>query len=360
MQLRVIRFIGLCNNTGMNKLYSQAAFSRPTDRPPVWMMRQAGRYLPEYRAIREDYGFLDMMKTPDLATEITLQPIRRFGMDAAILFSDILVTAEALGSQLHFVEKKGPVIDNPIRTKSDADNLPEVSMLEEADFVFKAIRQLRPELDALNTPLLGFCGAPFTVASYMVEGGSSPDLMTTKQLIGSDPQVLHTLLSKLTDISIEYLNEQIKCGVHGVQIFDTWASHLSRKDFEEFSLPYIKRIVENLEKPDDVAVAVYCRHSASFAPAISASIPINVMSLDWQCDLTEMRAQIPSQIALQGNLDPLLLYAEPEVLMPRVDAILESMRHENGFIFNLGHGVTPKTPIDNVKRVIDRVKSFSR
>lgn len=344
----------------MSYLYTQAAFSETCERPPVWMMRQAGRYLPEYRKIREDYGFLEMMKTPDLATEITLQPLRRFGMDVAILFSDILVTAEALGSQLHFVEKKGPVIDNPVRTKADTDNLPNVSMLDEADFVFKAIRQLRPELDAINTPLLGFCGAPFTVASYMVEGGSSPDLMTTKKLIGSDPEVLHTLLSKLTDLSIEYLNEQIRCGVHGVQIFDTWASHLSRKDFEEFCLPYIKRIVENIEKPANVAVAVYCRHSASFAPKIASSMPINVMSLDWQCDLTEMRERIPSNIALQGNLDPLLLYAEPEVLMPRVHAILESMRDHNGFIFNLGHGVTPKTPIDNVKRVIDAVKSFSR
>jgi uroporphyrinogen decarboxylase len=324
------------------------------------MMRQAGRYLPEYRAIREDYGFLDMMKTPDLATEITLQPIRRFGMDAAILFSDILVTAEALGSQLHFVEKKGPVIDNPVRTQKDADNLPDVSMLEEAHFVFKAIKQLRPELDALNTPLLGFCGAPFTVASYMVEGGSSPDLMTTKKLIGSDPKVLHTLLDKLTELSIEYLNEQIKCGVHGVQIFDTWASHLSREDFEEFSLPYIKRIVEGLKKPDDVAVAVYSRHSASFAPKIAASMPINIMSLDWQCDLLEMRERIPAHIALQGNLDPLLLYADASVVKERTEAILESMRDHHGFVFNLGHGVTPKTPIDNVKLVIDTVQAFSR
>ena len=344
----------------MSYLYTQAAFSETCDRPPIWMMRQAGRYLPEYRAIREDYGFLDMMKTPDLATEITLQPLRRFGMDAAILFSDILVTAEALGSQLHFVEKKGPVIDNPVRTQEAANALPTVSIQEEAHFVFDAIRQLRPELDKINTPLLGFCGAPFTVASYMVEGGSSPDLMTTKQLIGSDPQVLHTLLDKLTELSIEYLNEQIKCGVHGVQIFDTWAGHLSREDFETFSLPYIKRIVEGLKKPDDVAVAVYCRHSASFAPSIASSMPINVMSLDWQCDLAEMRDRIPSSIALQGNLDPLLLYADPSVLKPRVESILESMRNHHGFIFNLGHGVTPKTPIDNVKLVVDTVQSFSR
>jgi uroporphyrinogen decarboxylase len=339
--------------------YLDAAASKKTDRPPIWLMRQAGRYLPEYRTLRQKYSFMEMMKTPDLATEVTLQPIRRYGFDAAILFSDILTTAEALGATLAFVEKKGPVISNPIRTDDDLRKLNSQPISEYASFVYQAIKQLLPELSKLNVPLIGFAGAPFTVASYMVEGGSSPDLKETKRLIGHTPKLLHQLLDKLTIETIAYLGGQIEAGVHAVQLFDTWAGLLSFEDFKTFALPYTQRIITQLKTDyPHIPITVFCRHSTTFSPLL-CQLPIDVISLDWQTDLHWAKASIPDHIAIQGNLDPGLLLASQDILTKRVQYILNTMADRPGYIFNLGHGVTPDVPIDAVKRVVELVKEHT-
>ncbi len=340
----------------MNSLYLDAATCKPTSRPPIWMMRQAGRYLPEYRALRQQHGFMQMMKTPELATEITVQPIRRFGMDAAILFCDILVTAEALGSQLHFDEGIGPVIDNPIRTAEDLLLMHQPDVEDVIGYVAKAIHMIKKELASTGTPLIGFCGAPFTVASYMIEGRGSVDLKKVKTIIGNQPEVLMALLDKLTDVSITYLTMQAKAGVNALQIFDTWAGLLSYRDFETFALPPIKRMIAAL-KPLGLPISVYCRHSGTFAPLL-ATTGASVISLDWQCNLADMRVLIPETIGLQGNLDPYLLLASEPVLKQRVIEILESMRGKPGFIFNLGHGVFPEVNPERVRLVVETVREW--
>lgn len=338
----------------MTQHYLNACFSKNSSQVPIWMMRQAGRYLPEYRAIRTQYGFMQMMKTPRIACDVTMQPIHRFQMDAAILFSDILVTAEALGSQLHFDEGIGPVIDNPVRSMADVMVIQMPSVSEKIGYVAEAIELILQELKAFETPLIGFCGAPFTVASYMIEGRGSSDLKNVKRLIGAEPKVLARLLDLLTEVSISYLQMQVDAGVNALQIFDTWAGLLSYDDFKTFALPAISKIVAAL-KPSGVPIAVYCRHSDTFAPLL-ATTGVNVISLDWQCDIAQMRKKIPNTIALQGNLDPYLLLASPDILRQRVVKILEDMKGCPGFIFNLGHGVFPDVDPESVKLVVETVR----
>ncbi len=341
----------------MLSLYERAARNEATSRPPIWMMRQAGRYLPEYRALREKYSFLQMMRTPELATEITLQPIRRFGFDAAILFSDILVTASALGSDLDFVEKKGPVISNPIRTLQDVQALQIIPAEQSIYYVMDAIKLLLPELKATGTPLIGFCGAPFTVASYMIEGGSSADLTRTKQMIGNDPACFQALMDVLTDISISYLNAQIKAGVQALQIFDTWAGLLSWADFNTFIIPSLRRLIEGLDNPNQIPISVFSRSTSTFGPVLS-KLPIQVLSVDWQSSLPDLRSRLRQDLAIQGNLDPGLLLADPRILKARVLNILNDMHPFKGFIFNLGHGITPNVNPDHVKCVVDTVQNY--
>lgn len=340
----------------MNQDYLNACYCKDVSKTPVWMMRQAGRYLPEYRNIRSQYGFMQMMKTPAIACDITLQPIRRFGMDAAILFSDILTTAEALGSQLHFDEGIGPVIDNPIRTIDDVNTISIPNVTHSIGYVAEAIHLIQQELNSFNTPLIGFCGAPFTVASYMIEGKGSTELKQVKRIIGNNPEILISLLDKLTDISIAYLKMQVEAGVNAIQIFDTWAGLLSHDDFKQFALPAITKIVSAI-KPLGVPIAVYCRHSDTFAPLL-ATTGVNVISLDWQCDIVQMREKIPAHIALQGNLDPYLLLSSPDILKERVTKLVLSMKGKPGYIFNLGHGVFPDVPPDSVKLVVDTISEI--
>ncbi len=339
-------------------VYLNALLLENLSRPPVWMMRQAGRYLPEYRKLREKYKFMEMMKTPDLATEITLQPIKRYGFDAAILFSDILTTAESLGAKLDFIEKKGPVISNPIRTIDDINKLKSQPIAIYAQFVYQAIKQIKQALPD-NTPLIGFAGAPFTVASYMIEGGASPDLKQTKLLIGNEPDVLHELLKKLTTETTQYLIHQINAGVDVIQIFDTWAGLLSFDDFNTFSLPYIKSIVTEIKtKFPTIPISIYCKYSTTFSPLL-CQLPINCISLDWQTSLTWAKDNIPNHIAIQGNLDPALLRANHDVLKSRVLSILDTMSNRNGYIFNLGHGITPDIPFESVQLLVDTIKGYS-
>jgi len=354
--MNVLPFISIMSTTSTTLYLSATTCTNHTGRPPIWMMRQAGRYMPQYRAIREKYDFLQMIRTPELATEITLQPITHFHFDAAILFSDILVTAEAIGAPVQFIEKKGPVFDHPIRSLQDIDALTTTATCEKLSYVTDAIKLLRPRLDSLNVPLIGFAGAPFTVAAYMIEGQSSPDLKLMKTLMFSEPHIAHALLEKLTTVTIDYLNAQIDAGVHALQLFDTWASHLSWADYQIFSLHYISKIVAGLKK--SVPLTIFCKGSGVFAPLIT-QLPIQVLGLDWNCDLSYIRQHVGPKFALQGNLDPYWMLGEPAQLLATVEKLLVSMHGDPGFIFNLGHGIMPDIPMDNVRRVVDFVQAYA-
>jgi len=336
----------------MNTLFLDALKCESTSsRPPVWLMRQAGRYMPEYRALRMKYPFLQMCHTPELAAEVTLLPIRTFGMDAAILFSDILVIPEALKVGLHFDEGKGPIIENPLTSAADIDNLPPPDISEALQYVAEAIRLLKPEL---KIPLIGFSGAPFTVASYMIEGGTNRTLSKTKQWMFRDPGSFHRLLDHLATCTINYLNMQIEAGVDAIQLFDSWANVLAHAQFCDFSLEYLKRILAGLSRPD-IPVILFCRGSSVFAPELASLSPAGV-SLDWNVDLPQMRQIIPRNIALQGNLDPFVLYAPHDVIKKEVRSLLDRMKGEPGYIFNLGHGIFPDVSPDAVRVLVEEIK----
>ncbi|MFQ5728772.1 MAG: uroporphyrinogen decarboxylase [Waddliaceae bacterium] len=337
----------------MIQLFLDALHCRNQSRTPIWLMRQAGRYIPEYRAIRQKHSFLEMCRQPELAAEITSLPIRIFGMDAAILFSDILVIPDALGVGVHFKDGTGPIIERPLNGAGDVKALPKPNIREVLNYVGKAIRYVTPEL---KVPLIGFCGGPFTVASYMVEGGSSRDFKKTKQWMFRDPVSFHELLSKITEASIEYLRLQIDSGVQAIQIFDSWANVLDYPSFRDFSLEYLRRMMLALVD-SKIPVIIFCRGSSCFAKDI-AEIHPNGISLDWNANLVKMRSIVPSHVALQGNLDPDVLYASPEVIKREAERLLHGMVSDPGYIFNLGHGMKPDIPVDAVKTLIEAIKNF--
>jgi uroporphyrinogen decarboxylase len=335
----------------MNDLLIQALKCQNTSRPPVWLMRQAGRHMPAYRALRQKYSFLEMCHHPELIAEVTLLPILTYGVDAAILFSDILVIPEALGLGLHFEEKLGPIIERPIVYHKDIDELPLPNDLSALHYVYQGIKQTKAHL---QVPLIGFCGAPFTVASYMIEGKTSRELKKTKQWMLSNPESFHYLLRKIADWSIAYLNLQIEAGVQAIQIFDSWANALAHQQFREFSLSYLQYILEGLKDPS-IPVILFCRGSSIFASQL-AEIQPSAISLDWNCDITQMRPTIPYSIALQGNLDPDILYAPKNTLEKEINRILDGMEGDKGFIFNLGHGIFPDVPEESVRILVECVK----
>ncbi len=334
-----------------NNLLLDALHCKNEGPVPVWLMRQAGRWLPEYRALRTKYTFLEMCHQPELIAQVTQLPIHDFGMDAAILFSDILVIPEALGLGLRFEENVGPIFEHPLSTAADVDNLPKANMREKLQYVTDGIRLLKPEL---KVPLIGFCGAPFTMASYMIEGKSGPDLHKTKRWMLRDPSSFHRLLQRLADCAIEYLEMQIEAGVQAVQIFDTWAGRLAYEQFREFSLFYFDKILRHVKSK--VPVILYSKGTAAYLPDI-AKINPNALSLDWNAHLTTVRRMLPPTIAIQGNLDPDILYAPLNVVRKETYRILEEMDGHPGFIFNLGHGLAPDTPIDAVRALVDCVHS---
>lgn len=336
-----------------NNLFLKALHCQNSQRAPVWLMRQAGRYMPEYQALRSKYSFLEMCHHPELIAEVTQMPLKAFGVDAAILFSDILVIPEALDIGLRFEDKVGPVIERPIRSKEDIAKLPTSSLTEKLSFVAEGIQQLVPHL---NVPLIGFCGGPFTVASYMIEGGSSRDLKKTKQWMIRNPESFHQLLTLIADHSIDYLNMQIAAGVDALQIFDSWAYFLDYPRFHEFSLAYLQRILKGLK--EKIPVIIFCRGSSVFASDIAQINPAGI-SVDWQADLRKIRAEVPPTIALQGNLDPDILYASPPVIQKEVKRILHNMKGDPGFIFNLGHGILPDIPYESVRCLVDTVKNYA-
>jgi uroporphyrinogen decarboxylase len=326
-------------------------------RIPVWMMRQAGRYLPEYRAIRQQHDFLDMVYTPAIAAEVTCQPIERYGFDAAILFSDILVTAQALGMALRFSDGVGPQFDIPIRTGDDVARLQVVSGW--LDPIYETVERVIARVSP-QTAVIGFAGAPFTVASYMIEGRSSAQLPHTKRLMMTDTRLFETLLDHITDVTIAYLVGQCRAGVQALQLFDTWIGTLDWPSCERFSAHYIARIVRALrEQGCDQPITVFGKQTSVFYPLYEAA-GVDVISVDWNGDLGRMDAVLRRGMGLQGNLDPHYLYGSKSQIQARVQAICESVPSHRPFIFNLGHGLMPDIPTDAVQWVVDAVRAYQR
>ncbi|WP_312187515.1 uroporphyrinogen decarboxylase [Sphingobacterium sp.] len=342
------------STTLQNDLLIRAAFSQQTERPPVWMMRQAGRFMKEYWDIKNKYSFLEMCKTPEIAADVTMLPVDLLGIDAAILFSDILVTAEAMGGDLSFEQGVGPRFSNPVRSVKDAEAL-STDCLDKLQYVADAIKVIQQRLDN-RIPLIGFAGAPFTILSYLVEGGSSKDFKLTKLMLNNQPELAHMILQKIADVTVEYLNMQIAAGVNAIQLFDSWALALSWNDYREFSHYYNKQIISKLNRKD-IPVISFCKGSSVFAPMMVDAQP-DVVSIDWNADLKNIKQSLPKGIAVQGNLDPFVLYADKSVIKKKITELFERMRGENGFIFNLGHGIMPDIPFDNVKYAIEIVKEF--
>lgn len=331
------------------------------DRAPVWMMRQAGRYLPEYRAVRGKTTFLELCKTPELAAEVSMQPYDILGVDAVIMFSDILIPVEAMGMKLDVIESRGPVIENPIRTAEQIDRLIVPDPVEKTGFVMEIIRLLRRQLNN-EAPLIGFAGAPYTLASYMVEGGTSRNYSEIKRMMFSSPLLLHKLLEKISDAITDYLNAQIEAGAQVIQLFDTWAGDLSTADFEEFALPYHQRILGRLHRgPEGIGVpATLYVNGCSHVLEKMAVSGANVLSVDWRIDLGEARRRLDlagfDQLALQGNLDPCALLGTPETIALGVREILKKAGPV-GHIMNLGHGIMPMVPVENARAFIEAAKA---
>jgi uroporphyrinogen decarboxylase len=338
-----------------DSLFIKAAFGEATERPPVWMMRQAGRFMKEYWDIKNKYSFLEMCKTPELAADVTMLPVNLLDIDAAILFSDILVTGEAMGGDLSFTANIGPRFANPVRTQKDIDNL-QVNVGDKLQYVADAIKVIQQRLNG-KIPLIGFAGAPFTVMSYLVEGGSSKDFKLTKLMLHNEPAMAHQLLSKIAQVTADYLNLQIAAGVNAIQIFDSWAQALAWDDYKEFSHRYIVEIISKLNRKD-IPVISFCKGSSVFAPLMAEAKP-DVISIDWNVDLLDIKKRLPKGMAVQGNLDPHILYADKSVIKDRIHKLFERMRGEPGFIFNLGHGIMPDIPFDNVKYAVQIIKEYS-
>lgn len=334
----------------MNDRILRAARRQPVDKTPVWIMRQAGRYLPEYRAIRGTIPFLDLCKTPDLAAEVTVQPVRRLGVDAAIIFSDILIPVEAMGMALELGDK-GPHLPEPLRSEADLARLVVPDPVERTGFVAEAIRRTRKVL-ADEVPVIGFCGAPFTLAAYMVEGGGTKRFMEIKRLLFERPELAHALFDKLTDALVPYLEMQVEAGASLVQIFDSWGGELSPRDFETFSLPYLQKMVSAL-KAKGVPVIFFGTAMGTYLPLLKKT-GADVVGVDWRIDIAEARARLGPDVAVQGNLDPLALFLPRDQLAARAEEICRQAGPV-GHIFNLGHGILPPTDPEAAKALVDAV-----
>ena len=336
-----------------NDLLIRAARGESVERTPVWMMRQAGRYLPEYRAIRKDTDFLTLCKTPELAVEVSLQPFRILGVDAVIMFSDILIPVEAMGQEVRLTEQKGPELPDPIRSRQQVDRLIVPDPIEKTGFVMEIIRTLRRELDGA-VPLIGFAGAPWTLAAYMIEGGGSRNYAQVKRMMYTEPLAFHVLLDKIADTIILYLNAQIEAGAQIIQLFDSWAGELSPNDYSEFALPYEQKILAALDRKVAPAI-IYINGSGTFLEQL-ATCGADVLSIDWRVNLENARARVGPELTLQGNLDPCVLLSTPEIVVEKARNLIRlggGHRH----ILNLGHGILPATPVENARAFIDAAKS---
>jgi uroporphyrinogen decarboxylase len=332
--------------------FLRACRREPVDATPVWFMRQAGRYMPEYRALRAKYTLLELCKNPELATEVTLQPVHAHGVDAAILFADILLPLEPMGAPFEFAKGEGPVIHNPVRDRAAVDRLRVIDPEEGLGYVLRAISMLRRELDG-KTPLIGFAGAPFTLASYLIEGGKSSNYALTKRMMYREPDTWHALMGKFSEVIRRYLHAQIEAGANAVQLFDSWVGSLSPTDYEAFILPHVRHILVDLEKTG-VPVIHFGTDTGSLLE-LQQRAGGTVIGVDWRTPIDQAMARLGDGVAVQGNLDPLLLGAPRELLTRRVDDILSRANGRTGHIFNLGHGILPDTDPDAVKFVVDLV-----
>ncbi len=344
-----------------NDRYLRALAKQPVDKTPVWMMRQAGRYLPEYKKVRAEAGdFMSLCRNAELACEVTLQPLRRFDLDAAILFSDILTIPDAMGLGLYFETGEGPKFKSPITCKKDVDNLIMPDPEGELQYVMNALRTIRRELQGA-VPLIGFSGSPWTLATYMVEGGTSKAFTKIKKMAFSAPQTLHLLLDKLADSVTDYLNAQIAAGAQSLMIFDTWGGVLSARDYKDFSLQYMSKIVDGLQRSYNgkkVPVTLFTKNGGQWLEAI-ADTGCDAVGLDWTIDIASAKARVGSRVALQGNMDPSMLYASPERIREEVATILQGFANGSGHVFNLGHGIHPDVPPENAKIFVDAVHELS-
>lgn len=340
-----------------NDLFLRACAGKPVERTPIWIMRQAGRYLPEYRAVREKSDFISMCKTPELAAEVTIQPVDLIGVDAAIIFSDILVIPEAMGMKLEMIESKGPKLYDPIRSAEDVDKLKNIDPLKDLKYVLDAVSLTKKELNN-RVPLIGFAGSPWTLMTYMVEGGGSKSFSEIKKFVYNQPKAAHKLLNKIADSVAEYLSAKIEAGVNAVQIFDTWGGLLSPDDFREFSLQYISKIISKINRKNEpvIVFAKGVHHSLDELAGSGA----NVIGLDWTMNIGEVKNRIGNKVALQGNLDPTVLYGSKEKIKSEAIKVLESFGNGYSHVFNLGHGILPDVPPENAKFLVDVVKEYSQ
>ena len=345
-----------------NDRFLRALLREPVDMTPVWMMRQAGRYLPEYRATREKAGsFMDLCMNPELACEVTLQPLERFPLDAAILFSDILTIPDAMGLGLYFAEGEGPRFERPVRDRAAIEALGVPDPEQDLRYVMDAVRTIRRELDG-RVPLIGFSGSPWTLATYMIEGSGTKTFARAKGMMFDQPALMHELLGKLADAVTVYLNAQIAAGAQAVQIFDTWGGTLTPRDYRDFSLAYMQRIVEGLTREADgrrVPVILFTKGGGQWLEQI-ADTGCDALGLDWTTDIGEARRRVGDRVALQGNLDPCTLYASPEAIRRAVGEILDSYGKGSGHVFNLGHGIHPAIPPAHAAAMVDAVHELSR
>jgi uroporphyrinogen decarboxylase len=342
----------------MNTTFLKACKGEAVDYTPIWIMRQAGRYLPEYHTVRSKGSFLDLCKTPENAAEVSLQPVDILGVDAAILFSDILVPLEKMGAPLEFREKQGPVFPSPIRDQAAVDKLGIPDPEADLGYVMDTIRILRKEL-VNKVPLIGFSGAPFTLATYLIEGGSSKTFFHTKMMMYQNPALYRALLDKITDCTIEYLKGQIAAGVQALQIFDSWVGILAPCDFAEFALPYVQRIIRALKEVSDLPVIYFANNGGSLIDQ-SLTSGADVLGCDWRVRLDQVVRQVQGKVSLQGNMEPLALFLPADKLEKRIQMVLDEARGARGHIFNLGHGIVPETDPEKAKLAVQLVHSLSR
>jgi uroporphyrinogen decarboxylase len=335
--------------------FLRACRRQPTSYTPIWLMRQAGRYMKEYRALRRKYSFLEMCKTPELAAEVTLLPVEKLNLDAAIIFSDILIPLEPMGIGLEFAAHEGPVFRHPVRDMKQIDGLRMIEPEEDISFLLKAIQTVRRELEG-RIPLIGFSGAPFTLASYIVEGGHSKNYILTKGMMYQNGQAWHGLMEKLSEMLIRYLNAQVKAGVQALQLFDSWVGCLSPKDYEDYVLPYSKKVLEGVDRR--VPIIHFATSSSTLLEHMKRAGG-DVIGVDWRVDLEEAWKRLGYDVAIQGNLDPVILLGPPDLIEREVKRILDSVGARPGHIFNLGHGILPGTPVEHVSRLVEAVHQYS-
>jgi uroporphyrinogen decarboxylase len=334
--------------------FMRACRREPVPYTPIWLMRQAGRYMPEYREVRARTGFLEMCKTPELATEVTVTAAERLGVDAAIIFADILLILEPMGIDLEFVKGEGPVIHNPVRVARDVTRLREVEDVQALDFVFEAIRQTRRALKP-DLPLIGFSGAPFTLASYMIEGGGSKNYIHTKQLMYGDSGAWHAMMSLISRALIKYLNAQIAAGAQAVQLFDSWVGCLSPDDYREYVLPHTREVIAAVTQGTPV---IHFGTGTAALLELMREAGGDVIGVDWRVDLADAWQRL-GDVAVMGNFDPVQLFTNPDFIRAQAKKILDRAGGRDGHIFNLGHGILPETPVDNVLALIDAVHELS-